>query len=285
MSAKHTHQEAIRNLHQFVRALFRNRGRQVAVIRDVLIYYKPRSLRHRAAPDLYVVLDHSEEGINAEGTFKTWREGKTPDFAMEVLSPGTEGRDRTHKKDVYRQLGVSEYFMFQPEEARPGPDRDNPLRRLQGFRLEEGAYREIKPDADGSVHSRTLNASLFPERRSVRVRDAETGLVVPPASEVEQALESEERGRREAEERVDREARGRREAEERADREAQGRREAEERADREARGRREAEERALEAETRAAREAVGRLMDRQKIEELQDQVRLLQRGRGGGRGR
>ena len=292
LSAKYPHQKAIGDLEQFIEALFRNRDRQVAVIRDVFVHYKPKAPRHRVAPDLYVVLDHTDEVIKAEGTFKTWREGRTPDFVMEVLSPGTEERDRTHKKDLYGQLGVSEYFMFQPDEARPGPDRGNPGRRLQGFRLQGDSYREIQPGADGSIHSLTLDASLFPERGSVRLRDTETGLVVPTASEADQALKAEARARRASDERARESDERARESDERARESEERARESEERANREARARRASDERAnreararRESDERAAREAAGRLMDRQRIKELQEQVRLLQRSRGGGRGR
>jgi len=40
-----------------------------------------------------------------------------PDLLIEVLSPGTEDRDRTSKREKYSQFGVREYWMVSPEEG------------------------------------------------------------------------------------------------------------------------------------------------------------------------
>ena len=37
-----------------------------------------------------------------------------PDLVIEVLSPGTETRDRTYKKHLYGRYGVSEYWLVDP---------------------------------------------------------------------------------------------------------------------------------------------------------------------------
>ena len=37
-----------------------------------------------------------------------------PNFVLEILWPSMEGRDKTSKKEIYRQLGVRECFLFQP---------------------------------------------------------------------------------------------------------------------------------------------------------------------------
>lgn len=38
-----------------------------------------------------------------------------PDLVVEILSPGTERRDRTEKKDIYEQNGVREYWLVDPK--------------------------------------------------------------------------------------------------------------------------------------------------------------------------
>ena len=38
-----------------------------------------------------------------------------PDVVVEVLSPGTEARDRTYKRHLYGRYGVREYWLLDPE--------------------------------------------------------------------------------------------------------------------------------------------------------------------------
>ena len=40
-----------------------------------------------------------------------------PDLIVEVLSPGTEERDRTYKKHLYGRYGVREYWIVDPDNA------------------------------------------------------------------------------------------------------------------------------------------------------------------------
>ena len=57
-------------------------------------------------PDMMVVCDRSKikwNGIHG-----------APDLVVEVLSPSTVKRDRTHKKDVYGRCGVREYWLVSP---------------------------------------------------------------------------------------------------------------------------------------------------------------------------
>lgn len=38
-----------------------------------------------------------------------------PDLVIEILSPGTEERDRSHKKTLYARYGVREYWIVDPK--------------------------------------------------------------------------------------------------------------------------------------------------------------------------
>lgn len=58
-------------------------------------------------PDGMIVCDHNK--IKADGVHGA------PDLVVEVLSPSTMKNDRTHKKDVYEQCGVQEYWIVSPE--------------------------------------------------------------------------------------------------------------------------------------------------------------------------
>ena len=59
-------------------------------------------------PDMMIVCD--PEKIRTDGVHGA------PDLVVEVLSPGTAKRDRGHKKDVYAQCGVREYWIVSPAE-------------------------------------------------------------------------------------------------------------------------------------------------------------------------
>ena len=59
--------------------------------------------KDRFIPDMMVVCDRSK--IQADGIHGA------PDLVVEVLSPSTAKNDRQHKKDVYAQCGVREYWI------------------------------------------------------------------------------------------------------------------------------------------------------------------------------
>ena len=176
-----------------------------------------------------------------------WEEGKPPDFALEVISPSSEARNRVAKKELYARIGIGEYFVFQPDPERAGP-------RLVGYALEGSGYRPLGPDPKlgpeaGSVRSEAIGVSFRPEGSFLRVRDLRSGKDYRWHTELVTQADADAEARRQAEERAAREAEARRQAEERAAREAEARRQAEERTVREAEARKAAEARiaALEA--------------------------------------
>ena len=57
-------------------------------------------------PDIMIVCDRSK--IKLDGVHGA------PDLVAEVLSPSTGWNDKTHKKDVYEQSGVREYWIVSP---------------------------------------------------------------------------------------------------------------------------------------------------------------------------
>jgi hypothetical protein len=68
-----------------------------------------------------------------------WREGKAPDFVIELTSKTTRKEDQTKKPMLYRDvMKVPENFLFDPTEDYLRPS-------LQGFRLIEGEYVCVHP--------------------------------------------------------------------------------------------------------------------------------------------
>lgn len=84
----------------------------VYVAGDMLIYYRLNRNDVSVAPDVYVVF--GALGNHPRDSWLVWREGKAPDFVMEIASQSTWRRDATEKRRIYADMGVSEYVRFDP---------------------------------------------------------------------------------------------------------------------------------------------------------------------------
>ena len=84
---------------------------QVYVSADILIYYEMNNPRRRVAPDVLVAMgipDHPRDN------YLVWREGKAPDFVLEIIANRTQARDAITKRDIYAAMGVTEYWRYDP---------------------------------------------------------------------------------------------------------------------------------------------------------------------------
>ena len=84
----------------------------VYVTSDMLVYYHMNDVSARVAPDVYLVF--GANGNHRRYSWLTWREGKAPDFVLEVASLRTWERDAGDKRDIYAAMGVAEYWRFAP---------------------------------------------------------------------------------------------------------------------------------------------------------------------------
>ena len=84
----------------------------VYVAGDMLIYYHMNRTDLSIAPDVYAVF--GAPGNHPRDSWLVWREGKAPDFVLEIASEGTWRRDVGVKRDTYAQIGVAEYWRFDP---------------------------------------------------------------------------------------------------------------------------------------------------------------------------
>jgi Uma2 family endonuclease len=111
-------------------------GQQATVLGNQFLYYSQGYPKLRTAPDVMVIFGVEPGGRD---NYKIWEECQVPKVTFEMTSPSTRHQDEGFKKDLYEQMGVEEYWQFDPkgEWITDG---------LQGYRLVEGVYQPI---ADG----------------------------------------------------------------------------------------------------------------------------------------
>ncbi|HZQ05225.1 MAG TPA: Uma2 family endonuclease [Anaerolineae bacterium] len=136
---------------------------------NMLLYYEEGNPAASVAPDVFVIKGISKD---VRRTFKTWIEGKAPDVIFELTSRSTWIEDLGNKRVLYERLGVHEYFIFDPLEEELDPP-------LQGFRLKNGEYQRIAPEASGKLHSEELGLDVGIIEGELRLADPVSGRVLP----------------------------------------------------------------------------------------------------------
>ena len=161
------------------------------------------------APDCYIALGADPDFVYQFPNYFIWEVGKPPDFVLEVASPSTAQNDLGRKRDLYAELGVTEYWKLDPTggELYGAP--------LMGERLTDGEYvaYDLNADPDGSVWSRSeiLNLDFIWDGEQFSIRDPLTDEIIDPRVNVEQerirADAAERRAEQERQARLELEAR------------------------------------------------------------------------------
>ncbi len=156
-------------------------GKHVYVSGNLLIYYEEGNPKKSVAPDVFVAknCDPGRRRI-----FKIWEERVGPVFVMETTSKKTRRQDLGPKKELYAQLGILEYFFYDPlaEWLKPA---------LQGYRLVNGEYVPIEANADGGVVSEQLGITFRLEGEDLALFETATGKRLLTGEERAQQLEAE----------------------------------------------------------------------------------------------
>ena len=170
---------------------YRSRGRLVCVLADHLLLVDREVGTAAVVPDVMVAFD-VEPGDRL--SYKVWQEPKAPDLVLEVLSGDTWQVDVFKKPALYADLGVREYWIFDPRgQRRGGPP-------LEGWRLRpQGENEPLVSTGDGGWHSELLGLDLVPEGKSVWLRDPETRLLLPDHAGAMESSDRAEAGRQRAE--------------------------------------------------------------------------------------
>ena len=118
-------------------------------------------------------IPEAEESFERNNTYLLWEVGKAPDFVLEIGSESTADVDLGSKRDLYAELGVGEYWRYDPT---GGEFYGEPL---VGEYLVDGEYRPIhlNHESDGRVwgHSEALNLDLWWEDGELRFWDPAAG--------------------------------------------------------------------------------------------------------------
>lgn len=163
-------------------------GQQATVLGNQFLYYAQGFPKLRVAPDVMVIFNVTPGGRD---NYKVWEEGEVPSVIFEMTSAGTRNQDEIFKKTLYEQLGVQEYWQFDPKgEWIPT--------QLQGYRLRGDVYEPITDD-----HSEPLNLRLHVEEQLIAFYREDTGEKLLFPAELAQALKQEQQRANQAEQQVE----------------------------------------------------------------------------------
>lgn len=145
----------------------------VYVSGNLLIYYVEGDPKKRVAPDVFVVrgVEKKQRRI-----YKLWEEGVAPQVVIDLTSRQTWREDLQEKWRLYEQLGVEEYFIFDPEYDY----LDDPL---VGYRLKDGKYK-VMGARDRRLRSKVLGLELADTGETLRLFDPSSGAFLPNAQEL-----------------------------------------------------------------------------------------------------
>ena len=171
MGETDVHIELIIDLRCALRDFFRNAA-DVYVGSNLLLYYVEGNPAKRIEPDVFFVRG---VGKGARRVYKLWEEGRPPDVVFEISSRGTWQEDLQKKWQLYAQLGVREYFIFDPE-------RDYLIEPLVGYRLEDGQYVRMEVEG-GRLRSEALGLELVDTGETLRLYDPQAQRLLPTPTE------------------------------------------------------------------------------------------------------
>ena len=175
-----------------LRLYFKSRG-SVYVSGNLFIYYEEGNPKAVISPDVFVVFGVSHR---KRRSYKVWQEdNKLPSFILEITSKTTKKQDQENKPKLYANLGVQEYFQYDPT-----ADYLNP--QLQGARLIDGIYEPLPinytSDQIPFIHSQELGLDLqlresfrgigiAPIPKSLRFYDPQTERILPSQEDIIEA--------------------------------------------------------------------------------------------------
>ena len=167
------HREQIDLLIRLLKYHWRDR-QDIYITGNLTVYYNEQQLKTRdfRGPDVFVVMDAEKRDRKS---WVVWGEGgKYPNLVIELLSNSTARVDRGKKKQLYQDVWrLPNYFWFDPDSL-----------EFAGFKLVDGDYQAIAPNADGCLWCDQLELYLGIEKKQLRWFTA-NGEIIPLPEEQE----------------------------------------------------------------------------------------------------
>lgn len=153
--------------------LFFDKRTDVYVSSDIFVYYEEGNTRRRFAPDVMVCFGIENQ---KRRTYKLWEEKVVPSVIFEIASSETWEKDVTSKRKLYEDLGVQEFYIFDPEyKYLPQP--------LRAYHLEFGELVR-QSAANNRIFSPALGLELVDTGEKLRFFDSNKQAFVPTAQEL-----------------------------------------------------------------------------------------------------
>jgi Uma2 family endonuclease len=144
---------------------------QACILGNQYLYYAQGLPKLRCAPDVMVIFGVAQGGRD---NYKIWEEGQIPRVVFEMTSPGTKKEDDGFKKQLYEQIGIEEYWQFDPK-------GEWISEKLRGFRLIRDEYVPIEFSPAQRMQSQALGLWLEVDGTLISFYRSDTGekLLIP----------------------------------------------------------------------------------------------------------
>ena len=160
MAETDTHRNLILQLTSCLEIFFANRA-DAYISGNIMFYYVEGNPREVISPDVMVCFGIPK---GDRTSYKIWEENDVvPSVVIELSSRGTWSKDLDEKYFLYEQLGVQEYYIFNPLYPKNSPV-------FMAFELREGEFHKIEISGN-RVKSKSLGLELVVVNNALRLFD------------------------------------------------------------------------------------------------------------------
>lgn len=172
MAETDKHRTLITELIKTLQRHFENNP-DVYVTGNIMVYYLEGNTNEAVSPDVMICFDVPKVDRN---NYKIWEE-QTPSVVIEIASRSTWKIDRVDKRLLYETLGITEFFVFNPQYPKKLP-------ALFGFKLTSKGFYESLEINENWLLSQELNLELVDTGDTLRLFNPETKEFLPTTDEI-----------------------------------------------------------------------------------------------------